>query len=174
MPPLAGAVDEVDWGGLMSTILTWLRTHWFRILIALIVLLATIIEWVAIPPIYPLNGVEAAGAVRQTNEKLIFAALPSTGVPIYETTPGVLKVFALSTTGTRSGPIAGANTVGYAAESDVNDAMSVSQDGAQHLSDERVATERAAMALNTASDKNVPHYLPNARMGRRPSHCSKV
>jgi hypothetical protein len=50
-----------------------------------------------------LDGVEAAGAIRQTNEKLVFAALPSTGIPIYETTPGARKVFAMSTTGARDG-----------------------------------------------------------------------
>ncbi|WP_146192048.1 hypothetical protein [Bifidobacterium catulorum] len=49
-----------------------------------------------------LDGVQASGAVRQTDESLVFAALPSTGVPIYETTPGALAVFALGTTGTQS------------------------------------------------------------------------
>ena len=51
-----------------------------------------------------LEGVEASGAVRQTNERLVFAALPSTGVPVYEVTPGALAVFTLGTTGTRSMP----------------------------------------------------------------------
>ena len=50
-----------------------------------------------------LDGVEAAGAVRQTDRKMVFAALPSTGVPIVEITPGAREVFALSTTGTRAG-----------------------------------------------------------------------
>ncbi|PJM77406.1 hypothetical protein [Bifidobacterium felsineum] len=48
-----------------------------------------------------LDGVEAAGAVRQSENKLVFAALPSTSVPLYEITPGATEVFMLSTTGTQ-------------------------------------------------------------------------
>ncbi|QTB91163.1 hypothetical protein BSD967_01565 [Bifidobacterium saguini] len=47
-----------------------------------------------------LDGVEAAGAVRQTDIKLVFATLPSTSVPLYEITPGAVEVFMRSTTGT--------------------------------------------------------------------------
>ncbi|MBW3089127.1 hypothetical protein [Bifidobacterium miconisargentati] len=47
-----------------------------------------------------LDGVQAAGAVRQTDRKMTFAALPSTGVPVMEITPGAANVFMLSTTGT--------------------------------------------------------------------------
>lgn len=47
----------------MNTVVSWLRTHWFRIVIAFTVLTATVIEWVAIPPIYPLNGVLAGISV---------------------------------------------------------------------------------------------------------------
>ncbi|KAB7788512.1 hypothetical protein [Bifidobacterium cebidarum] len=48
-----------------------------------------------------LNGVEAAGAVRQSENKLVFAALPSTSVPLYEITPGAAGVFMRSTIGTQ-------------------------------------------------------------------------
>ena len=41
----------------MNAVERWLRSHWFRILIAFVVLAATVIEWAAIPPVYPLNGV---------------------------------------------------------------------------------------------------------------------
>ncbi|MBT1170473.1 hypothetical protein [Bifidobacterium sp. SO4] len=54
-----------------------------------------------------LDGVQAAGAVRQTDRKMTFAALPSTGVPVMEITPGAANVFMLSTTGTGWGSGAG-------------------------------------------------------------------
>ncbi|KAA8820419.1 hypothetical protein CSQ85_01070 [Bifidobacterium rousetti] len=41
--------------GAAGPALRWLRARAFRILIALFVLAATLIEWAAIPPIYPLN-----------------------------------------------------------------------------------------------------------------------
>ncbi|PWG59291.1 hypothetical protein [Bifidobacterium catulorum] len=41
----------------------WLRSHWFRVLIAFVVLVATVIEWAAIPPVYPLNGVLSGASI---------------------------------------------------------------------------------------------------------------
>ena len=41
-----------------------------------------------------LDGVLAAGATRTASSKLTFAALPSTGVPTYDATPGAVAVFA--------------------------------------------------------------------------------
>lgn len=49
-----------------------------------------------------LDGVIAAGATRASQTKLTFAALPSTGVPTYEATPGAIGVFRNSTTGGRA------------------------------------------------------------------------
>lgn len=40
-----------------------------------------------------LDGVRAAGATRQTDAKLSFATLPSTGIPVIEATPGFPGVF---------------------------------------------------------------------------------
>lgn len=51
-----------------------------------------------------LDGVQAAGALREGGSKLTFAALPSTGVPTYEVTAGAMDVFALSTTGATGAP----------------------------------------------------------------------
>lgn len=48
-----------------------------------------------------LDGVIAAGATRDTGAKLVFAALPSTGVPIQEATPSAIGVFRNSTSGAR-------------------------------------------------------------------------
>ena len=47
-----------------------------------------------------LDGVRAAGATRAIDGKLVFAALPSTGVPIVEASPGAVGIFAGSTLGT--------------------------------------------------------------------------
>ncbi|TPF78040.1 hypothetical protein [Bifidobacterium sp. UTBIF-56] len=45
----------------------WFRTHWFRVAMALFILAATLIEWAAIPPVYPLNflfsGISVVGIV---------------------------------------------------------------------------------------------------------------
>ncbi|NEG54713.1 hypothetical protein [Bifidobacterium platyrrhinorum] len=59
------------------------------------------IDGAACDRLVSLNGVEAAGAVRQSESKLVFAALPSTSVPLYEITPGAADVFMLGTTGTQ-------------------------------------------------------------------------
>lgn len=48
-----------------------------------------------------LDGVIAAGAVRDSTSRLTFAALPSTGVPTFEATPGAVGVFANATTDAR-------------------------------------------------------------------------
>ncbi|NMM97609.1 hypothetical protein [Bifidobacterium olomucense] len=59
------------------------------------------IDGAACDRLISLDGVEAAGAVRQSENKLAFAALPSTSVPLYEITPGAANVFILSATGTQ-------------------------------------------------------------------------
>ncbi|WP_101625352.1 ABC transporter permease [Bifidobacterium imperatoris] len=59
------------------------------------------IDGAACDRLVSLDGVEAAGAVRQSDNKLVFAALPSTSVPLYDITPGAADVFMLSTTGTQ-------------------------------------------------------------------------
>lgn len=45
----------------------WFRAHWFRVAMALFILAATLIEWAAIPPVYPLNflfsGISVVGIV---------------------------------------------------------------------------------------------------------------
>ncbi|MBW3093614.1 ABC transporter permease [Bifidobacterium sp. 82T10] len=41
-----------------------------------------------------VNGVQAAGALRQADRKITFATLPSTGIPTYETTPGAVGLFS--------------------------------------------------------------------------------
>lgn len=46
-----------------------------------------------------LDGVLAAGAIRQSDARLTFAALPSTGVPVSEVTPGGVGLFAASDAG---------------------------------------------------------------------------
>jgi hypothetical protein len=43
----------------VGAVARWMRDHRFRMLIALAALVATAIEWAAIPPVYPLNGVFA-------------------------------------------------------------------------------------------------------------------
>ena len=43
--------------------LRWLRAHWFRMVMALFILAATLIEWAAIPPVYPLNFVFSGASV---------------------------------------------------------------------------------------------------------------
>ncbi|TPF95937.1 hypothetical protein BG22_00235 [Bifidobacterium sp. UTBIF-78] len=43
--------------------LRWLRAHWFRVVMALFILAATLIEWAAIPPVYPLNFVFSGASV---------------------------------------------------------------------------------------------------------------
>ena len=50
-----------------------------------------------------LEGVQAAGAIRQTDSPLVFATLPSTGVPVWEGTPGSARLLALAATGTGAG-----------------------------------------------------------------------
>lgn len=65
------------------------------------------IDGAACDRLVSLDGVQAAGAVRQTDQKMTFAALPSTGVPVLEITPGAANVFMLSTTGTGWGSGAG-------------------------------------------------------------------
>ncbi|PJM79796.1 hypothetical protein CUU80_01230 [Bifidobacterium scaligerum] len=59
------------------------------------------IDGAACDRLVSLDGVEAAGAVRQSDSKLVFAVLPSTSVPLYEITPGAADVFMLSATGTQ-------------------------------------------------------------------------
>lgn len=77
-----------------------------------------------------LNGVEAAGAVRQTDQKLVFAALPSTGVPLMEITPGARRVFALSTTGTGAGDLtSGGETVSTSEGADAAVAANTGKEG---------------------------------------------
>ena len=44
-------------------VLRWLRAHWFRVVMALFILAATLIEWAAIPPVYPLNFVFSGASV---------------------------------------------------------------------------------------------------------------
>lgn len=58
------------------------------------------IDGAACDRLISLDGVEAAGAVKQSANKLVFAALPSTSVPAYDITPGAVAVFMRSTTGT--------------------------------------------------------------------------
>ncbi|MCH9274795.1 hypothetical protein JS533_000605 [Bifidobacterium amazonense] len=41
-----------------------------------------------------VNGVQAAGALRQASRKITFATLPSTGIPTYETTPNAVSLFS--------------------------------------------------------------------------------
>ncbi|MBT1172072.1 hypothetical protein JS528_01580 [Bifidobacterium sp. MA2] len=43
--------------------LRWARAHWFRLLIAGFTLVAVLIEWAAIPPVYPLNRLFCAIAL---------------------------------------------------------------------------------------------------------------
>ncbi|MBT1175154.1 hypothetical protein JS530_06535 [Bifidobacterium sp. LC6] len=59
------------------------------------------IDGAACDRLISLDGVEASGAVRQSDNKLVFAALPSTSVPLYDITPGAADIFMLSTTGTQ-------------------------------------------------------------------------
>lgn len=59
------------------------------------------IDGAACDRLVSLDGVIAAGAIRNTSNKLTFAALPSTGVPAYEATTGAAGVFANSTTAVR-------------------------------------------------------------------------
>lgn len=49
-----------------------------------------------------VNGVRAAGALRQANAKITLAVLPSTGVPAYEATEGAVALFADATGGAAS------------------------------------------------------------------------
>lgn len=77
-----------------------------------------------------LDGVEAAGAVRQTDQKLVFAALPSTGVPLMEITPGARRVFALSTTGTGADDLSGGGEqVSVSVDSDTDAATEDDEEG---------------------------------------------
>ncbi|KFI94577.1 YIP1 family protein [Bifidobacterium stellenboschense] len=46
---------DADSGGVPSRPFHWLRAHWFRLAIAAFTLATTLIEWAAIPPVYPLN-----------------------------------------------------------------------------------------------------------------------
>ncbi|MBT1172066.1 hypothetical protein JS528_01550 [Bifidobacterium sp. MA2] len=84
-----------------------------------------------------LDGVQAAGALREGGAKLTFAALSSTGVPTYEVTAGAMDVFALSTTGTDDGTAQPATrradgtgkTSGTAADASADAASDDSPDG---------------------------------------------
>lgn len=60
------------------------------------------IDPVACESLTSVNGVRAAGALRQANAKITFAVLPSTGVPAYEATEGAVALFADATGGAAS------------------------------------------------------------------------
>lgn len=69
------------------------------------------IDPVACESLASLQGVHAAGAIRQADSgKITFAVLPSTGVPSYEATPGAIRLLADSTTGTGNRPTLSGNS----------------------------------------------------------------
>lgn len=51
------------------------------------------INGVACEGLSGIDGVQAVGAIRQSDRKITFATLPSTGIPTYEVTPGAVRVF---------------------------------------------------------------------------------
>lgn len=70
-----------------------------------------------------LDGVLAAGATRTASSKLTFAALPSTGVPTYDATPGAVSIFAYGDASAR------AMTSGMTSDGGADAASSVPADG---------------------------------------------
>ncbi|KAA8816633.1 hypothetical protein EMB92_07120 [Bifidobacterium callitrichos] len=52
------------------------------------------IDGVACEGLSGVDGVQAVGAIRQSDRKIAFATLPSTGIPTYEVTPGAVRVFS--------------------------------------------------------------------------------
>ncbi|NMM94863.1 hypothetical protein G1C95_2051 [Bifidobacterium sp. DSM 109957] len=61
------------------------------------------IDPVACESLASLQGVRAAGALRQADSKITFATLPATGVPSYEVTEGAIALFSDSTGGATDG-----------------------------------------------------------------------
>lgn len=56
-----------------------------------------------------IDGVQAVGALRQSNRKITFATLPSTGIPTYEVTPGAVALFSPTLADTDGGADGGAS-----------------------------------------------------------------
>lgn len=61
------------------------------------------IDPVACESLASVSGVRAAGALRQSKDRITFAVLPSASVPAYEATEGAIALFADSATGVVSG-----------------------------------------------------------------------
>lgn len=112
-----------------------------------------------------LDGVLAAGAVRQNDERLRFAVLPSTGIPTYEITPGAVDIFESSDSVSSGGTDGTSGGGGILLSRQVADTLGARADGNESLKteDDTAAGDAAGEAQSSAHVRGVYDWPEDGR-----------